>query len=348
MGINFQPPGEDEIFTKYSQIEPLYQRLLDEVHFILEKNIDSKNIKIHTIQTRIKDFESFYNKIIRKKIKADPFEKITDIAGLRVICIYRSDLNKLEKLISNSFEVISSDAKTRTLGETEFGYMADHYIVKLSKECKGARYDEIKHCNCEIQVRTILMDAWDSVSHHLDYKRKTDIPTQLKKDFYALSGLFYVADTHFEIFKDSIEGIKTKLIEDLKKNQFNLDQDMNLDTLRTYASWKFPQRTDDDEPDYSEMLSELQATGHSTFRILNDELDQVIEITELWEKEMPPTEKINGKEEKVKFTRLGVIRSSLEILDPIFLKFCAARWGEDFEGLTDYFEIEKYRKMLIE
>ena len=52
----------------------------------------------------------------------------------------------------------------------------------------------------EIQVRTIAQDAWDSVSHYLDYKNNS-IRDELKRDFYALSGLFYVADTHFSFIK---------------------------------------------------------------------------------------------------------------------------------------------------
>jgi len=44
------------------------------------------------------------------------------------------------------------------------------------------------------------MDAWATVSHYLDYKTDADVPLGLRKDFQALSGLFYLADTHFEMF----------------------------------------------------------------------------------------------------------------------------------------------------
>jgi putative GTP pyrophosphokinase len=63
----------------------------------------------------------------------------------------------------------------------------------------GPRYDPLKHLRFEVQVRTIVMDAGAAVSHHLDYKGGTSVPSELRKDFYALSGLFYVADQHFEV-----------------------------------------------------------------------------------------------------------------------------------------------------
>lgn len=41
------------------------------------------------------------------------------------------------------------------------------------------------------------------VASFLDYKKSSTIPKQLKRDFHALSGLFYVADTHFSFLKQS-------------------------------------------------------------------------------------------------------------------------------------------------
>ena len=56
----------------------------------------------------------------------------------------------------------------------------------------------------EIQIRTITQDAWASISHYLDYKNEISIADELKKDFYALSGLFYIADTQFNKIQESV------------------------------------------------------------------------------------------------------------------------------------------------
>jgi len=74
--------------------------------------------------------------------------------------------------------------------------------------------EEIKKIPFEIQVRTIAQDAWAAISHYLDYKKKSVIPDQLKRDFHALSGLFYVADTHFLFIRR--EQIRASFMKNIK------------------------------------------------------------------------------------------------------------------------------------
>ena len=65
----------------------------------------------------------------------------------------------------------------------------------------GSRQIALPRIPFEIQVRTIGQDAWASVSHHLAYKQETSFPPDQFRDLYALSALFYLADTHFEFLK---------------------------------------------------------------------------------------------------------------------------------------------------
>ena len=73
LGKLFQPPDKEELARKYAQVKPTYERLIEEIVFILKKLIAKRKIKVHTVENRIKDFDSFYNKIILKKIRDDPF-----------------------------------------------------------------------------------------------------------------------------------------------------------------------------------------------------------------------------------------------------------------------------------
>jgi hypothetical protein len=203
------------------------------------------------------------------------FSNVHDIAGVRIVCLYRSDLEKIGNLISKSFEIVSMDT-SRTRSETQFGYMADHYIVKLSKDCKGKRYDDIKILHCEIQVRTVLMDAWASVSHHLEYKKETDIPSNLRKDFNAVSGLLYAADTHFELFKEGIERSKEQLLNSFRSDNLNLAQEINMDSIGAYLRWRFPERERYSISTYSDLVTDLNKFGYFSI----GELDKVIRLTE--------------------------------------------------------------------
>ncbi|MDH4203696.1 MAG: RelA/SpoT domain-containing protein [Phycisphaerae bacterium] len=159
--------------------------------------MNRSGIEYHEISSRIKGFDSVLDKIQRKGI-TNPFEEIHDVVGLRVVCLFRSDLDRIEWVIANLFDIIRNDPS-----KDIFGYTGWHFTVKL----KGASHI---HTNpFEIQIRTISQDAWDSVSHYLFYKKncnfeENSIEEETKRNFDALSGLFYVADTNFLYAKASL------------------------------------------------------------------------------------------------------------------------------------------------
>lgn len=192
--------AEVESFSeKYSERFPEFELLRDEGVRTLKNAISRSGIKVHSITERIKGFDSCVKKVIDKKIE-EPFEGIKDFVGLRVVCLFLSDLDKVEKVINQTFEVVEREDKINNSKKDVFGYMGKHFIVKLKAR------KETNSMPFEIQVRTIAQDAWASVSHHLDYKTNS-IREELKRDFYALSGLFYVADTHFSFIKqDKMRG----------------------------------------------------------------------------------------------------------------------------------------------
>ena len=116
--------------------------------------------------------------------------------GFRVVCLFLSDLKEIEQIICQEFEVFEKDDKVNDTELNIFGYMSLHL-----KAYSHFSADDVSKMSFEIQVRTIAQDAWASISHYLDYKKESAIPKQLKRDFHALSGLFYVADTHFSLLQ---------------------------------------------------------------------------------------------------------------------------------------------------
>lgn len=336
----FEPPDKALLKTEYESKKEKYSRLKEEIYFSLEQNLKKQEIELHgDIQCRIKEFDSFYSKIIRYEIRDDPFDIIKDVVGIRIICLYRSDLKKIGKLILDNFKIVETDIKSKKISSKEFGYLADHYIVNLSRTCNGPRYDGIKFLQCEIQVKTLLMDAWDSISHHLDYKQEIDIPSKLRRDFYALSGLFYVADTHFELFRDSVKTLKAELQKSVKKDEFDLTQELNLTSLRVYLNSKYKSREKNEEKDYSELLKELIEVGYDNFEKLDYNLDRGYVAVLTSEKEKPPTE--SGGREKTKYSDVGIVRATLNYVDPNYLNHYLLSWDSPIRKLV----LEDIKKM---
>ena len=197
MGIRMA--AHEDLKLKYEQLAPKLDKLKHEVIYILEQKIKSSGIPIHMISGRIKTLDSLNAKAKRLDIQS-PLDDIGDICGVRIICLFLSDVSRLGEIIDRFFHVLRIDDKAASKAEDQFGYLSVHCICRLPDSCTGPRYDDIKELRFEVQLRTIAMHSWATISHYLDYKSAQAIPSELRKDFHALSGLFYVADSHFELF----------------------------------------------------------------------------------------------------------------------------------------------------
>ena len=190
----------NSILKQYDANLQNYNKLADFVEYELTKAIKDQGIKTHTLSYRIKELDSLLGKIRRKKI-VNPFEEIHDLVGFRIVCLFLTDLEEIGRIIHEQFEVFEEDDKVNDSEINIFGYMSLHLKCRIKSHVDTDSEEKIKEIPFEIQVRTIAQDAWASISHYLDYKNKSVIPEQLKRDFHALSGLFYVADTHFSILR---------------------------------------------------------------------------------------------------------------------------------------------------
>lgn len=212
----------------------------------MDKLLDDNEIEYLSVNCRIKEFESFFEKIDRKKYN-HPFEDTNDICGLRIICYYPSDLDKIAQIINDEFNVIESIDKGVLLDPDRFGYISLHFVVKIRDEWTiTPQYKDLNNLKVEIQVRTILMHAWADIEHKFAYKKKEHVPNQFKRELYRLSALFEIADQKF----DSLRKHKNRFSEELyssamETKRFDVNQDLNLDTLQAFLDYYFPDRDKD-------------------------------------------------------------------------------------------------------
>lgn len=229
---------------KYAEICPRYKRLAFNLHQALDNFLHAANIDVLDISYRIKKFDSFWDKIQRKQYK-EPLEEIEDICGLRIICYYPSDLEKVSQIINEEFDVLEKTDKADLLEPDKFGYRSLHFIVTVKKDwLKAPNYRGLGDLKAEIQLRTILMHAWDEIEHKLAYKKKEHIPEQFKRKLYRLSALFEVADEQFDSLRNERkEYIDSLVSEEIKKRgRFDVNQEMNLDSLQAFLEFYFPNR----------------------------------------------------------------------------------------------------------
>lgn len=168
-----------EAGVKLRELSQRYRAALREmvVRFeILDQDLNLRKDRtpIHHVESRVKTPESIIEKIGRygKERTLENIEKyIMDIAGIRVICSYISDVYNLFDLLQRQDDLEIVTVKDYIANPKPNGYRSLHVIVRIPVYF----LDSKQMVPVEIQLRTVAMDFWASLEHDLKYKAKREI-----------------------------------------------------------------------------------------------------------------------------------------------------------------------------
>lgn len=327
---------------QFEELKGLYARLGHNVNGALETFLKEENINYLTISYRIKEVESFIEKIERKQYEK-PFDSIEDICGLRIICYYQSDIERICKIIETEFDIQENQNKEVLLNEDQFGYRSYHYVGKIKEKwLEAPNYRGLNTLKFEIQVRTILMHTWAEIEHKLAYKQKIHIPSHLKRKLYLISAKLEEADEQFEGIKNESLKYRNKLVSEgqLKGEKFYKDIDLDLDSLQSFLDFKFPNRSRDIDHT-RDLLNEMIAKKVG--------LKDVINGLELSEPYLVEIEKEIFKERLKRigedgWAQVGIVR---RVLDLTSERYFNSRFSVNvgIPGSTRN-QVEKWRKVI--
>lgn len=194
---------------KIKGILPVYERAKNVI--ILELDSFSKEVgvsecRVIDIDGRIKSVDSIEEKVYRKGILSSQiFERFDDIAGVRVVCEYISDVYYLLEYIKENplIRVIEIDDKIEK--PTLEGYRGIHVIVEVDIYYNKKLYKDVK---VEIQLRTSFQNGWAMKTHELTYKRKGDLSKEISNQMKVLSDSLYEADSKAQELRNLISKSK--------------------------------------------------------------------------------------------------------------------------------------------
>ena len=138
---------------------------------------------IEAIKTRLKSTESIAEKLKRRgvsfPITAEKIEQeLTDIAGVRVICSYPTDIYLLSEAFLRQDDVVLIQKKDYIANPKPNGYRSLHLIV----EVPIFLHNQKKMMKVEVQFRTISMDWWASLEHKIRYKKNVSNPEEIEQE----------------------------------------------------------------------------------------------------------------------------------------------------------------------
>ena len=173
------PLPDDDALTKfilhYKQLMALYESAIRCVAMslnIMEKEADTngKHNPIRSISSRIKQPLSINRKLRNRGMPLTTksiMENLHDVAGVRIICEYLSDVYKVrDNLLADGFmELLQEKDYIKTPKPN--GYRSLHLIVAVPVPFQTG----VQKVICELQLRTTAMDTWAALEHSLRYKK---------------------------------------------------------------------------------------------------------------------------------------------------------------------------------
>ena len=220
--------GEQQVETALKSYEDvdswktviiLYNAALKEVGTKLEiLNEEFQHVHkynpIEHIKTRIKTPESIVKKLKRYGYETsieNMVRYVNDIAGVRVICSFTSDIYRLAEMIGNQSDLKVLSIKDYIRNPKESGYKSYHMLVSVPIFLS----DSVVDTKVEIQIRTIAMDFWASLEHKIYYKFEGNAPDYLEQELKACADMADMLDNKMFSLNQAI----TKIAEEQAKEK---------------------------------------------------------------------------------------------------------------------------------
>lgn len=191
----------------------LYNAALKEVGTKLEilndefQHVHSYN-PIEHIKTRIKTPESIVKKLKRNGHETsieNMVRYVNDIAGVRLICSFTSDIYRLAEMIGKQSDLKVLSIKDYIKNPKESGYKSYHMLVSVPIFLS----DSVVDTKVEIQIRTIAMDFWASLEHKMHYKFEGQAPEYISDELRKCAEIVATLDERMLSLNEAILAFQT-------------------------------------------------------------------------------------------------------------------------------------------
>ena len=187
---------------QFQEIMMIYESAIKQLETKLEilnkeYKVTGRRNPIETIKSRIKSPDSIAKKLEKKGLSVNfktMTENLQDIAGVRVICPYISDIYNVKDILLKQPDIKLVEQKDYIENPKPSGHRSLHLVVEIPVYLRQTEH-KVK---VEIQLRTIAMDFWASLEHELKYKNEQKIPDSVRRELFRVAETIAVTDREME------------------------------------------------------------------------------------------------------------------------------------------------------
>jgi len=200
MSVKKQLPSRLHVKKEYdvliSQYEEVSRKLQRKISTLLRTNDINADIKF-----RVKNFDSYFEKILKLHAQGDS-PRLTDVLGIRIICPFLEDIHRVEQTLAANFRIEEIEKKGLKHSFREFGYDSTHILIALPRDILNKHLPYTSKM-FEVQIRTILQDAWAEVEHELVYKANFSVLNEpIKRKLASLNAILTLSDVLFQEIRE--------------------------------------------------------------------------------------------------------------------------------------------------
>ena len=158
---------------------------------------------IEHIKSRIKTSESIVKKLRRHGYEStieNMINYVNDIAGIRVICSFTSDIYHIADMIASQKDIKVVSVKDYITYPKASGYKSYHMLVSVPVYLSNRIVDT----KVEIQIRTVAMDFWASLEHKMHYKFEGDAPEHIRTELVECAKMIASLDERMLALNEEI------------------------------------------------------------------------------------------------------------------------------------------------
>ena len=185
------------------------------------------------IESRVKSWSSISEKIERINLKLEDILQLGDFVGIRLILLFKRDLDRCRRLIEEKLEIIDKEDTASRLDVSQFGYQSNHYVIKLPKEWLSI--PTVKELKPETQDEKLNVDILKKIlDTHLPPENRTDDEdySYLIKKLSSLgittaSGLIGLINEHLQGALDAEKELVEYVVSEYRQEDGEEDEDVN-------------------------------------------------------------------------------------------------------------------------